>query len=401
VKKNVLLMSAAALLSLAAPALAHDGKDHSKDGPRVPTGDLRDLVADLYGGNGITLDPGIVFHAAHFSGDAQEQLNNLSQVIASSIGGVTFNSTVSAISFDIEEGVPVRSQESLGPLIAERASTIGKGRFNLGVSYTNIDYKQLDGRSLNELQITLTHDREFNVPYENDVIVLDLDLELQQQVLAFYGTYGLTNSIDLGIVLPLQKIEGSVTSVARIIDNGGEGIHRFGGTTSAISTNRASATGIGDILLRAKWDATQGTESPIGLGLLTQVSLPTGDERDLLGSGAAAVYVAGIASTTLGRFSPHLNIGYEKFIDENDGIRRSNLRGVAGFDLKARDNFSVAAELIGRFEDDGDKFYDLALGTKWAPTGDVPISFNLVVPMNRNSNLRPDFYFTVGLESTF
>ena len=49
-------------------------------------GSVSDLVSGLYGGNGITLDPGIVFHSAHFASETQEQLNNLSNIIASNIG---------------------------------------------------------------------------------------------------------------------------------------------------------------------------------------------------------------------------------------------------------------------------------------------------------------------------
>jgi hypothetical protein len=386
-----------ALLALSSPALAQNSGS--------PSGNVRDLVTDLYGGNGITLDPGVVFHAAHFAAESREQLNDLGNVIASNIGTFTFNSTVSGVSFDIEEGVPVRSQESLGPLLAERATTIGANRINLGVSYTNIVFKQLDGRSLNDLSLTLRHDQEFGVPYERDVIVLDLDLHLKQQVVAFIATYGVTESLDIGFVAPLVNIEGSVRSVARIVDNGGAGIHAFGGSVSPISTNRASATGIGDIVVRAKWEITEGMDSRFDAGLLLQGTLATGDEDDLLGTGSNAVYLGGIVSADFGKINPHINLGYEYFIDQNNpgglNIDRSNARGVIGFDIKARDNFAVSSELLGRWEKDGDKFYDFAVGTKWAPVGDVPLSANIVVPLNRNKGLRPDFYFTLGIEATF
>src|SRR5262245_30092094 len=90
--------------------------------PAAAEGDLRDLIADLYGGVGITLNAG--FHQAHFINAAEEELNDLSQVIASDIGSYSFNSSVSSITFDLELGVPVRTEESLGPIFAERASTI-------------------------------------------------------------------------------------------------------------------------------------------------------------------------------------------------------------------------------------------------------------------------------------
>lgn len=392
---KLLCGSVLALVSQTAMAQSADPK----------SGSLSDLINGLYGGNGITLDPGIVFHSAHFASESQEQLNNLSNIIASSIGTVAFNSTVSAISFDIEEGVPVRSRESLGPLIAERATTIGRGKINLGVSYTHVNYRQLNGTKLSDLSLTLLHDQDFGVPYERDVIRLDLDLDLSQDIIAFIGTYGVTDTVDVGLIVPLNSIKGSVRSVASIVDNGGAGIHRFGGVTNPISSNSANATGLGDVIVRAKWHAVDSSTSPLDAALVAQATLETGDEKDLLGSGSNAFFIGAVASANLGKINPHINVGYEYFSDQPStgalNIDRSNIRAVAGFDIKARENFSVAAEVLGRWRDDGLNVYDIALGTKWAPIGDVPISANIVVPLNRNKGLRPDYYFTLGIESTF
>lgn len=83
------------------------------------------------------------------------------------------------------------------------------------------------------------------------------------------------------------------------------------------------------------------------------------------------------------------------------GADRSNAKVVAGFDLRARDNFAISPEFIGRWQKNGLHQYDVALGAKWAPIGDVPISANFVMPLNRNQGLRPNYYFTIGIESTF
>lgn len=370
------------------------------------TGNLQDLVSDLYGGNGITLDPTIVFHTAHFAAGSKAALNNLSSVISASIGPASFNSTVSAISFDIEEGVPVRSQESLGPLLAERASTIGKSHLNIGVSYTNVNYKRLNGARLSQLQLVLDHEQQFNVPYEQDDIVLNLDLRLTQQIFAFIGTYGVTNNLDIGLVVPLIKIDGRVRSVATIVDKGGMGIHQFGGSVNPVSVNQQSATGVGDLILRAKYVFTKGSDKVIDFGALLQASLATGDEKDLLGAGSSSIYLGGIVSANLGKINPHLNFGYEYFVDQKQTVvgldtDRSSAKVVAGFDLRARDNFAISPEFIGRWQKNGQHLYDLALGAKWAPIGNVPISANIVMPLNRNEGLRPNYYFTIGIESTF
>jgi hypothetical protein len=373
--------------------------------PVGATGNVSDIITDLYGGDGLTLDPGIVFHQAHFTADSKEALVNLSNLIASSIGVISFNSSVSAFSFDINEGVAVQSQQSLGPLLAERASTVGKGRINIGASYTRIKYNRLNGQRLSNIQLSLAHDMEFGVPYEDDIVLLNIDLKLTQQLLAFTGTYGVTDNLDVGFVIPLVNVDASARSVATIITALDPTPHLFGGAVNPVASNRASATGLGDIQVRAKWVIPRETESSVNFALLFQGTLATGDEKDLLGSGSSAAYLGGVVSAELGKINPHFNIGYEKYFDQPviPGLDtdRSNLRAIAGFDLKVKDNFVVAPELLGRWQNNGRKFYDIALGAKWAPVGNVPISANIVVPINRNQGLRSNFYFTLGIESTF
>lgn len=410
-KKLRMLLRTVATASMLFAGQAFGQTADSASGVGKP-GSVRNLVTDLYGGNGLTLGNG--FHSGHFSADSLERLNNLANIIASNIGSFTFNSTVAGVTFDLDAGVPVRSQQSLGPLIAERATTIGAGRINLGVSYTNIVFKKLNGRNLSDLSIRLAHETEDEpVPlpaYTEDVVVLNLDLNLRQQVVAFIGTYGITDNLDVGFVAPLIHVSGQVRSVASIEvgeDNVGTptaNIHQFL-ATNPVDTNRANATGLGDVVVRAKWHAIDGMNGWLDAGVILQGTLATGDEDDLLGSGSNAVYVGGIASAELGKLNPHLNVGYEYFIDQNKpvgiNVDRSNVRAVAGFDLKARDNFAFSSELLGRWENAGNKYYNFAVGAKWAPVGDVPISANIVVPINRDDGLRPNFYFTFGIESTF
>ena len=365
-------------------------------------GDLRDLVADLYSGNGITLDPGITGHVAHFTADSAQALNNLSQVVASSVGSFSFNSTVSAVSFDIDQGVAVRTAESLGPILGERAATIGAGRINFAMSASYIKYKQLEGVKLNKLSLDLGH---LDVPganaFENDIVRLNLDLDLEQTVVAFYGTYGITNNLDVGVVVPLVYVDASVTSHAVVIDRGGAGIHRFGGSSNPDSSNSGSAGGLGDITVRAKWHATKGLDLPVEAAVVGYATFGTGDEKDLLGTGSTSAYLGGVVSGSYGRLSPHLNVGYEHFFDNTSRFDRSNARVVAGFDVKASDRFAVSADFLGRWEENDRSRMDLAIGAKWEAVRNAPFSVNLLVPLNRNEGLRPDFVLSLGMEATF
>lgn len=372
-------------------------------------GNVGSLVSDLYGGDGIRIAAGNAQfpHTAHFTAESAEQLNDLNRVLSANIGNFAFNSAVSGVTFDVEQGVPVRSDQSLGPIIGERAATIGRGRVNVGASYTIVDYKQLDGRNLNDLSLELDHQDIPNqvFPFENDHVHLDLDLNLKQQVLALSSTYGLTDRIDIGIVVPIINIEGSVSSVATVEDMGGGGIHQFDPSgESPIDRNSADATGVGDILLRGKWRVAEGLAgTPLDAAIVGQVALPTGDKDDLLGTGSTAIYAAAVISGEFGKVSPHMNLGYEYFTDEDEavGIERSNTRLVLGFDINARSNLAFSADMIGRWEKDEDKYYDIALGAKWAPFGDSVMSFNAIMPLNRNDGLRADVVFQVGFETSF
>ena len=72
---------------------------------------------------------------------------------AAGLGIFAFNSTVSSYTFDLELGVPVRSTESLGPILSERATTLGARRLNVGFSYNRIDFKRFEGTDLDDITV--------------------------------------------------------------------------------------------------------------------------------------------------------------------------------------------------------------------------------------------------------
>ncbi|HEV7693959.1 MAG TPA: transporter [Hyphomonadaceae bacterium] len=399
------LAASALLAGLAAGTAQAQGHESHRQG------NVGSLISDLYGGDGISLAAGSAnpafSHVAHFTQDSADRLADLNRVLSANIGAYSFNSAVSGVTFDFAEGQAVRSSLSLGPIIGERAPTIGKGRVNVSTSYTHIDYSQLDGRDLTDLTIDLSHQDipTIDQPFEHDEIELHLRLKLKQDILTFATTYGVTERLDVGVLIPIIDIRGSVSSEAHIIDNGGAGIHQFDPAgESPFDSNSASATGVGDILVRAKWrafDRVGGT--PFDAALVGQIALPTGDKNDLLGTGSTSAYIGGAFSGEFGKITPHLNVGYEYFADEDRtaGIERSNVRMLLGADINATKNFSIASDIIARWEKDDDKFYDLALGAKWAPTDTMDFSFNTIMPLNRNQGLRADVIFSLGFETAF
>ncbi|HTO86695.1 MAG TPA: hypothetical protein VMR54_04090 [Thermoanaerobaculia bacterium] len=283
---------------------------------------LRDLVTDFLR-EGITLappPPGVVIsHVAHFVDPNSTQFIAIREFndelatqlatfpLASSAGGFAYR-------YDPALGTFTRTTESFGPIYTERADTIGKGKFNGGINYSHFTFDRIDNLSLTQgdLHLVFTH---IDVPsyVKGDVITADLRMNVTADVTAFVLTYGLANNLDLGLAIPLERIDITAQTSAeiqRLATQQNTSIHRFqDGSSAETFQTSGSASGIGDILLRAKWrllDARGGG----GLAVAADVRMPTGEERDLLGTGT---WLGGgflIGSLQLGTFSPHINAGY-------------------------------------------------------------------------------------------
>ena len=101
-----------------------------------------------------------VSHEVHFSPIETDELNNpavgivrsfnklmmvqlSSFPLGSSAGGFTY-------SFDDSLGTFVRTSSSFGPSFAERATTIGRGKLNAGVTYQHSQYNTFEGQALDD-----------------------------------------------------------------------------------------------------------------------------------------------------------------------------------------------------------------------------------------------------------
>ena len=88
----------------------------------------------------------------------------------------------------------------------------------------------------------------------------------------------------------------------------GERVDNYRGRQSTQATASGTASGPGDVIVRAKYNALRRTASGVALGL--EARLPTGDEDNLLGTGQATVIPRAIASLEGVRAGVHGNVGY-------------------------------------------------------------------------------------------
>src|SRR6516225_5076378 len=117
-------------------------------GHQAQAGDLINFIGNLYGGQGITLaGTGEFSHAHHFSEQAIEQLDALSNSVASGLNLSSFTpATAVGVVYNIQLGLPVTTTESLGTIIGERAETLGEGKLNLAMTYSHATYTTFNGQ---------------------------------------------------------------------------------------------------------------------------------------------------------------------------------------------------------------------------------------------------------------
>jgi hypothetical protein len=332
---------------------------------RAQSFNLRDLLTDFFR-EGITLqDPpaGSPFpsHAHHFIGDASivplEQLNNQLAIqlstfpLASSAGGFTYQ-------YDPTLGTFTRASDSFGPIYTERADTNGKGKFNVGLNFSHFTFDKIDDLSLRDgdVQIVFRHQDLppagccLNPFFEGDVITTQTFLKIQSDITALTFSYGVTDQLDIGAAIPIVRVQiqaqtnATIDRLATGANPGTANIHVFtNGTDQETFSESGSASGVGDIVLRAKYRLT--APGTFGAAVGIEGRLPTGEERDLLGTGTTQIKGYAIASAHLGTFSPHLNAGYT-WSSKKD-IIPDEINYAAGFDWALNPRLTFVVDGLG------------------------------------------------------
>jgi hypothetical protein len=321
--------------------------------------------------------PGFPSHEAHFQPTPQDPVfsavNQFNAAIVIALSTFPLGSSSGGFAF---EGDPALgdfrpASRSFGPTFAERALTIGRRNFSVGFNYYAARYDDFEGKELDSGDINFFI-RHVDIPppgepnpfFESDLIKTSVALNLKTDVSAFLFNYGVTSRWDVGAVVPITRVglDATVTAaVQRLATSNIPGLHHFAGTdpNERVQSVSESATGLGDIVLRTKYRVlkTQGGGVAGGLDL----RLPTGDEEDLLGTGATQARFIGIASTEFNRFAPHVNLSFTA--SGNSSLTNVDLPNefgyVMGFEVPFR-RVTAAFDVVGRRLLDSGRFEDRA-----------------------------------------
>jgi hypothetical protein len=422
---------------------------------------LRDRFSELFifgpgqdplflAGSGDPTNPAsLQAHGLHFipasNAENASLIAFISDALGASVANIPIGSTSGGETFRFEGGVPVRTSTSAGPIFAERAQTLGRGRVLAGISRTGFRFATLRGVDMHNLGLTFTHqnvdfpgcDAQFGgdcsllgVPVlENDVMNFRLSIDLNVRVTSLYVTYGVTDRFDFGLVVPIVQANFQGESDAEIEPFGGtSAAHYFAGTTdnpvlTAHRQSLGSASGLGDVALRLKLNLRETPNA--SFAFLVDGRFPTGSEEDLLGSGKFASRAVAIFNSHIGDFSPHVNAGYlhHAGTQQNDAVL-----GTVGFDDRMAENVTIAADLVTELQVGDSKLHlpspvnyespfrrtviptnipeirdDIvngSFGFKITPARNTTGVLNALFPLNRGG-LRANLVYTFALEYTF
>jgi hypothetical protein len=323
-----------------------------------------------------------------------------------------------------------RTSDTLGPLFLERPDTLGRGKFNVNVSYQYVDFNQVDGDSSDELEASdpiIVRIASGGTLLGFTANRLRYDLGLRNHIMAFSASYGVLDNLDVNLLVPLIHTSFDVGIENQVLFVAGEdGVFLPQPGPVERRKLRGEAFGVGDLLLRAKYQLPRLAELRSAAGL--QLRLPSGEQDDFQGTGTFEASPFLYLSTVLwSRVEPHANLGVDLRADD---VARSQARYGAGMDVDVTRRVGLAIAFLGRSEfersssafntdflhltDTGAAFrpilgvdldrkdyFDLSFGLRIVTRRRVMVFVNGIYALNddglRNDTIIP----TVGVEATF
>ena len=313
-----IVITVVTLLASASPAHAQDPYNVT-----VNVTELSRIFTELYGPDGLVVNSlaslaGGVSHSAHFNSGFESEFSQFGTALTGQIVSLPLPAPASGFTYQFDPGLGVftRSTSSFGPILAERADTIGARRVSIGFAYQRLAFDSIENIDLQSVPAVFTHDNAELRGGREDVITTVNSIDSEVSRSAAFITYGVTNDLDVSIAVPYITTDIVVTSDATVrrIGTTIPEIHFFRAVDDSIGDRRiytafGHASGIGDITIRMKQAIKKSPRNGIALGL--DLRLPTGDENNLLGTGAPAVQPFAAWSATYGTFAPHINLGYQ------------------------------------------------------------------------------------------
>jgi hypothetical protein len=403
---------------------------------------LSQLIPSLFGTGGLHVQS-TAAHDAHFLNAFQTSFTPFNTALASQLAAVPLPSPASGFTYTLDAslGVFKRSTQSFGPILSDRADTVGKHKLSVGFSYQHFNFDSIDGVALGSVPVVFEHQGAGTDPRFNDVVTTANSIQMKLSQFTTFLNYGLADRLDVSVAIPVVSVDltaGSIATIQRISTANNPGFHYFDDGSGSFGTTKsfaksAAKSGIGDVILRLK--GTVYKEAGTGLALGGEVRLPTGDEANLLGSGATGAEGFVVFSSSHKTLSPHVKLAYQWngnsiLAGDVEAKTKGNLPDQVfyeiGADLGVSKNLTLAVDFLGRRVIDGERMvsetftaraggktfpnvifekgsFNVAngsVGFKFNPGGNLLLDVNVLFKLN-DAGLRDKITPLVGFEYSF
>jgi len=316
--------------------------------------------------------------------------------------------TATGYIFSFKNGALSAKPADLGPFVSDPPQTLGKQRMFVGVSYQYMNFTKTGGKNVSSIPFAIEAEDEY---------FYGSPMSLDMQSLNTYVAYGVTNRLDLSVIIPWSRaamtFSTSCPSKAQTYNYYGvTSCTLFDGNTGLSDTNgdqiwdafifgqgseSLTSQGIGDVTVRGKYELKKTDHQGLAVGL--EYRLPTGDPLNFRGSGATGVRPF-LSWGYNGRISPHANIGFQyngsSKNEVRDNIQYSSADGftysdtltatklpdsftaTVGADFAVTRRLNLDADLLERvFSDDGSSAFKPSSfpATPTNPGFQAPVSF--------------------------
>ncbi len=286
-------------------------------------------------------------------GDAQvNPLLAVDEAMGTQLTLVPLASPASGIVYVIDPSLKLpraSGTETLGPVLTERGETLYHGKLFIATTYQRFRFNSLDGVNLKSIPMFF----EFCTTAGQCGpigVVTRIDAHLEQY--AVFGTFGVANWLDVSAALPIARVTleargtGCIDPYCSFTTAGGDTV------SFQTASQGGSASGIGDVVLRAKAHPFKMEKYALAIG--SDVRLPTGQSLNFLGAGSTGVKPF-LAISRSGRVSPHVNLSYQwngasylgGSVEGEKGAMPKNFGYTGGIDAGLSKSLTLSADYLG------------------------------------------------------
>lgn len=295
--------------------------------------------------------------SAESSGAALDAATAFNTAFATQVTQLPLTSASAGTVVLYKAGVP-ETFDNLGPILTDRAQTIGKHKLYLGTAATQFVFTDIDGITLSKVPFTYeatATDKTTGAVLSNTYTTEETNIHFTVDMLLSVATLGLSKRIDVSAIVPYERVSvGAGTYNSQAYIENANNVVVFGPYAVASTFTPGTAHGIGDIVVNGKVQLWEGERAAVAAAM--DLRTPTGDDQNYLGSGSWG-FNPYLVYSYLSKISPHFRIGYQwntatelnnpNLTAGGNQALPGGMQYDAGADWAALRRVTLAADLLG------------------------------------------------------